>query len=550
MRTMKRINILVLIATLLTAFACDSDKETITPDEPTESNVLPKIERLSATLNNSEIKDTLALTVGESATINFSYQPKTIDVKSQTITLASTSLLTKEEKTQSYGMSCSLKATSPGTTSITYKVENWNTTEHNSSSFSAITRVINIKEKEKTYVPVESISIKVNNKTISDEISLRKGDSAIVTIDYYPTNADIIKIEKTVDDTNIATLDSNILSISNYGTTNLNAAVTYLDKNGNETAMTKSIKITVKNIISSKDKNVEAECVRRWDTDGDGYLSKDEALAVKNIGVWAEKDSQGYWKEITKYTSFDELAEFENLEEIPDNAFTECVGLTSFKLPNSIKRIGHEAFNCVCEDDFPDDNGVFRLPENLEFLGTRAFSTIDKNVKTIVFPKNVKLISNVGIITYYTENIIFEGETPPIAWNITGMDDGHGIGSGEATRRITIKVPKESLDKYNKKFYLKETDEYVDDLPSSDYYYTVNEDETQGDYCNYDYGNYVVKDKNGNIKLSCNQLQIYKIIITGYDENRFVVKTKDLIMYDDKATSLMGRNSFYDFVGY
>ena len=90
------------------------------------------------------------------------------------------------------------------------------------------------------------------------------------------------------------------------------------------------------NAIFFLDPNVETICVNNWDTDGDGYLSYDEAAAVTNMGnVFQENNS---------ITSFDELQYFTGLTSINGYEFCNCNNLASVVIPTGVTSIGDVAF--------------------------------------------------------------------------------------------------------------------------------------------------------------------------------------------------------------
>jgi hypothetical protein len=73
------------------------------------------------------------------------------------------------------------------------------------------------------------------------------------------------------------------------------------------------------------DAAVLAVCVANWDTNGSGYMSKNECEAVTTIGT--------KFKGNTEISSFDELESFTNVTSLVD-AFTGCTGLTRVNLKN------------------------------------------------------------------------------------------------------------------------------------------------------------------------------------------------------------------------
>ncbi len=90
------------------------------------------------------------------------------------------------------------------------------------------------------------------------------------------------------------------------------------------------------NPIIFADPNVEALCVNKWDTDGDGFLSYSEAAAVTDIGYTFYNNGS--------ITSFDELQYFTGVTSIPAEAFRNCNNLYSIVFPESLTSIGSYAF--------------------------------------------------------------------------------------------------------------------------------------------------------------------------------------------------------------
>jgi hypothetical protein len=88
--------------------------------------------------------------------------------------------------------------------------------------------------------------------------------------------------------------------------------------------------------IDFADANVKTICVAKWDTNGDGELSCEEAAAVTSLnGLFG---SSGI-------TSFDELQYFTGLINIANNDFQKCWHLTSVTIPSSVTSIGNSAFS-------------------------------------------------------------------------------------------------------------------------------------------------------------------------------------------------------------
>lgn len=88
--------------------------------------------------------------------------------------------------------------------------------------------------------------------------------------------------------------------------------------------------------ITFADEKVRSMCMDKWDADGDGELTFEEAQAVTDIGE--------VFRGAATIKSFEELKYFTQLTEIPDNAFRSASNLQTLYLPKSVKKIGSSAF--------------------------------------------------------------------------------------------------------------------------------------------------------------------------------------------------------------
>ena len=122
----------------------------------------------------------------------------------------------------------------------------------------------------------------------------------------------------------------------------------------------KEIKEIKESNIYFADANVKALCVKNWDTDGDGELSKDEAAAVTDLGE--------VFKGNEDITSFDELQYFTGLTSIGENAFRNCINMTSVTIPSSVTSIGDRAFS-ECKK-----LSSMEIPDQVTTIGLYAFS--------------------------------------------------------------------------------------------------------------------------------------------------------------------------------
>lgn len=123
------------------------------------------------------------------------------------------------------------------------------------------------------------------------------------------------------------------------------------------------------------DENVKSVCVEKWDTDGDGELSTEEAAAVSELGTAFSFNSA--------ITSFEELSYFVGLSEIGTYAFYKCYNLRSVTVPEGVTRLGKGVFfdcNSLSE---------ISLPANLVSIGEYAFDACH-SISEMKVPEGVK----------------------------------------------------------------------------------------------------------------------------------------------------------------
>lgn len=129
--------------------------------------------------------------------------------------------------------------------------------------------------------------------------------------------------------------------------------------------------------ITFADPAVKKICISKWDTNGDGELSKKEAASVTDL-----EDAFCYNDEIT---SFDELKYFTGLTRIQDSAFSGCSGLTSIEIPNSVTSFEKYAFSSC--------SGLtsIKIPNSVTNIGSYAFLYCS-GLTSIEIPKSVTSI--------------------------------------------------------------------------------------------------------------------------------------------------------------
>ena len=154
--------------------------------------------------------------------------------------------------------------------------------------------------------------------------------------------------------------------------------------------------------ITFADEEVKAICVKNWDTNSDGELSKAEAAAVTDLGE--------FFYENSSINTFDELQYFTGLVSIGDRAFTRCSSLKSITIPNTVTSIGDGAFgyctsltniiipNCVTRigsSAFYGCTGLtsFTIPNSVTEIHMQAFQNCT-SLTSIAIPNGVKQINH------------------------------------------------------------------------------------------------------------------------------------------------------------
>ncbi len=135
--------------------------------------------------------------------------------------------------------------------------------------------------------------------------------------------------------------------------------------------------------INFTDAEVKAICVKNWDTNGDGELSKAEAAAVTDIGT--------VFQENTSIKSFDELQYFTSLQMIARSAFIRCSNLTSVTIPNSVTSIGNYAF-----EECSSLTSV-TIPNSVTSIGNHAFWGC-VSLTSVTIPNSV---TSIGTYAFY-----------------------------------------------------------------------------------------------------------------------------------------------------
>ena len=184
---------------------------------------------------------------------------------------------------------------------------------------------------------------------------------------------------------------------------------TFID--GSEIAIAKSNNNLDSKIIQFEDKIVERICVNNWDTDGDGYLSYDEAAAVQDIGTLFSKyitTSSSSTNSIVAGNSgifsFKEFRFFTGVSNISKTAFYMDINLSEIELPNSIKTINGGYSNPSSSTSYVN-NGAFaytainkiHIPNSVTTISDNAFA----NCKSLKYVTGGDSVQTIGRYTYY-----------------------------------------------------------------------------------------------------------------------------------------------------
>ena len=124
------------------------------------------------------------------------------------------------------------------------------------------------------------------------------------------------------------------------------------------------------------DPAVKAICVDKWDTNGDGELSFEEAEIVTDLGDAFEANRD--------IRSFNELYYFFGLKEIANSAFRACSNLASIDIPDTVTKIGLYAFNGAGITSLHISSAVNEI-ENYAFVSCSKLEYIEVEEDNTVF---------------------------------------------------------------------------------------------------------------------------------------------------------------------
>ena len=171
--------------------------------------------------------------------------------------------------------------------------------------------------------------------------------------------------------------------------------------------------------IQFADDAAKYACVEKFDIDGDGEISYEEAAAVTDV--------TGLFTNWYTVKSFDEFQYFTSVKDVPNRLFYKCNDLESTKLPASIQSIGDYAFyGCRSLVSIEIPNGVMSignsafqfcgitdisLPSTVKIIGSCAF--YEAGIKSVVLPDSVTSLgtSVFGMCAALTSVVLSSGLT-------------------------------------------------------------------------------------------------------------------------------------------
>ena len=199
---------------------------------------------------------------------------------------------------------------------------------------------------------------------------LRENQTAVLTVSVSPEDATDKSVIWNTSDAGVVTVDERgSISAVREGSAMVTAQA------GGLSAVCE-VFVTPEGNIVFADPVIKGILVNRFDTDGDGELSYEEAGAVtsfSDLGTHAD------------VTSFDEFRYFTGLEKIPGRCFMYWSGLKSIVIPHSVTGIEYSAF------DKCTSLSSITLPKHLKGIEVATFSGCT-SLKEITIPDSVQFI--------------------------------------------------------------------------------------------------------------------------------------------------------------
>ncbi len=162
--------------------------------------------------------------------------------------------------------------------------------------------------------------------------------------------------------------------------------------------------------IKFADPEVKKICVANWDTNGDGELSKDEAVAVKDLGrAFVSNFKIKRFEEFQYFTgvsiignvTFQWCTELESIilpssiSKIEKYSFNSCYALKSIEIPKAVVEIGNNPFTgCrnLASVKVSKDNPKYDSRNNCNAIIETSTNKIVTGCKSTVLPENIKIL--------------------------------------------------------------------------------------------------------------------------------------------------------------
>lgn len=152
------------------------------------------------------------------------------------------------------------------------------------------------------------------------------------------------------------------------------------------------------------DSRAERVCINEWDSDHDGYLSLEEAIAVTELG--------STFHSVSGMKGIDELRYFTSLTELPAETFMSSSALVSAYVPSGAMSIGADAFkNCSA----------------LKYLALLSETGV-VDASAVTLPKNLTIFVPASLVEAYQEDPVW-GQT-----TVLEFTDAPTITAGDAAR--------------------------------------------------------------------------------------------------------------------
>ncbi len=206
------------------------------------------------------------------------------------------------------------------------------------------------------------------------------------------------------------------------------------------------------------DAAVKAVCVSKWDTNGDGELSYQEAKAVTAIGT--------EFKASTAITSFEELRYFKNMRIIGAEAFAGCSQLKSIVIPEQVGEVGASVFaGCAALEkvEVVNENTTFDSRNGCNAIVRKADNCLVAGCKTTVIPAGVVALGEGAFMQQPLTTVIIPSSVITYGKKVFyGCNDIESVMVGAktpaaltsdvftCTSRATLIVPTGSLAAYEK----------------------------------------------------------------------------------------------------